>query len=389
MNIVTTNPDVRSLEKSFLNKSYASGVGSIQVKNTNKFLDNGIILIGEMGRERSELASINGAPTTTTITLDAVTTWPHDADDPVYVLDWNKIRIYRSTNGENGTYSLLATIDIDVDNEDSKTYYDDPNALTTYFYETSYYDSVGGIESERSQPIAATGYTEKQIGTIIAAVARKVKDENFIEMSLEGYIDAMNDINDDLITQAKRPYRFLKESVLLTANADSSVIPFPVDLWKINYLELNDLYTVTRPKKVSPTEARFQLKSYSTTGDYVDGIAYDDETNELIFYPAARTERIGAFNLHYYKKFTRFTSLADVVQIPNTLIYKLGLLREYYTGKADDDDKYLKKASGYEKRYNTEVMKLQREKNIEAAGPEGLGPDKKRYLQWGGRAYRQ
>lgn len=394
MNIATDNPSVKALEKTFLGKAYAAGISSILVKNTDRFVDGAKILIGEMSRERSEIAEIDGNPTATSIALAATTDFPHDADDPVYLLEWDQVRIYRSTTGENGTYSLLATVDVDVDNRDGKTYYEDENALTTYYYKTAFYDSVNDEESDRSGAIAATGYSELQVGTILTEVARQVGDPDFIEMDVETYLSHLNDINADLITQAKRPYRFLKAVQAYDVDADDSTLAFPADFWKVNYVEAKEIGNsiVTRefrPKVVSATKARYELAAFPNGGQYVRGIAFDDENDQILFYPKAQVERLGAFTLYYYKKFTRITSLSDIVETPNTLIYKLGLKREFYNMKADSDDKYLKKAMDYDKRYNTEVMKLQREKSITADSPGSMGADRKNYPQWGGRRYRQ
>lgn len=394
MIIVAYNPDTSHLERTYLGKSYAAGVSAFLVKNTNGFTDGKKILMGAMSRERSEILTVlDTGLTKTNLPTTTNSSFPHDADDPVYVLEYDKIRIYRSTTGSGGSYSLLATIDIDVDNADGATYYDDANALTTYWYKICYYDSVDDVESEYTAPMAATGYTLKQLGSFIPQIAKDVGDPEFLENDIATYIAWMNDINSDLLTQAKRPYRFLKDEVPIDIEEDDSSFPFPTDLWKINFIEANDISAsstrVYQPKRVSTTEARFQLGQYILGGDYVDGIAVDDENNVVMFYPKARADRIGAFRLHYYKEFTEFTSLADTIQTPNSLIYKYGIKAMIYNKKADDDQKYFTKAKDFDQKYNAEVMKLQREKQVIADAPSGMGPDRKRYLQWGGRKYRQ
>lgn len=396
MNIVAYNPETTHLEKSYLGRSYGSGVNAFLIKNSDRFADGQKILIGNMGRERSEILEVNGTGlTTTNLPTTTNSEFPHDADDPVFVLEFDQVRIYRSTSGENGIYSLLATVDIDVDNPDNATYYDDADALTTYWYQVAYYDSVDDEESERTSPMAATGYTRKQLGSIIPQVAKDVSDPDFIEVQLESWIAWANDINDDLLTQAKRPYRFLKTSIGIDVEADDSTAGFPENFWKINFIQVHEYGAsgserIYRPRDfASLTSAQAQLELYTLGGDYVDGIAVDDETEEIVFYPKARVQRLNAFTLHYYKTFTPFTSLSDSVETPNGLVYKLGLKREYYMKKADDDQKYIGKAKEYDQKYNAEVMKLQREKNIFADGPRGFKPDAKRYPQWGGRRYRQ
>lgn len=396
MNIVAYNPDTNYLEKSYLGKSYASGVSAVLIKNSNKFVNGQKVLIGSMGRERSEILTVNGTGlTATNLPFTTNTVFPHDADDPVFILDYDKVRIYRSTTGENGVYTLLTTIDIDVDNADNATYYDDINALTNYWYQVSYFDSVNNEESNRTEPMAASGYTAKQLGSIIPKVSKDVGDPEMIDVDVDQWISWMNDINDDLLTQAKRPYRFLKAKQQIDVLANAYSAPFPENFWKINYIEVHEYGAsgsarTYRPRDfASTTSAQAQLDLYTLGADYIDGIAIDDEAEELIFYPKARFDRINAFTLHYYKTFDEFKSLADKVETPNTLIYKLGLKREYYLKKADSDNKYLAKYNEYDKKYNAEAMKLQREKSIFADGPRGMKPDAKRYPQWGGRRYRQ
>ncbi len=393
MKIVAYNPPTKHLEKSYLGRSYAAGTTSFLVKNSDRFVAGQRILLGEMGRERSEILTVDTIANAKTITTTTGSEFPHDADDPAYALEYDKVRIYRSTSGVNGAYNLLATVDIDVDNADNATYYNDVNALNTYFYRIAYYDSVEDMESERTDPIAAAGYDPRALGTIIPEVAKEIRDPDFLEVDLDLWLIWMNNTNADLITQAKRPYRFLKSKVTLDAEEGDPLIPLPADLWKIDFIEVNEstpaMSRVYRPKMVSATEARFQLAQYINPGDYVTAVAVDDEARKLIYYPAARTLRLGAFTLHYYKDFTRFTSLADIIEAPNSLVYKLGLKMNYYFWKADDDNKYMVKAKDYQNQYNTEILKLQREKNIMADGPRGMGPDRKKYLQWGGRRYRQ
>lgn len=390
MNIFVHNPETVDLERTFLSRSTAIGAINFPVKNSNKFAQDQKVMIGEMGNERTEILTV-ASVTNTQVTTDAAK-FPHDADDPIYILEVDKVRIYRAT-AIGGVYSLLDTIDIDVDNENNKTVYDDTTALTTYFYKVSFYDSVNDEETELTEPIAATGYVARAVGSIITEVANEVKDPEFLTMAIPEYLSHMNNISDDLITQAKRPYRFLKRKASLDIDADASAIDFPDDFWKINYVEVNEVGPAAsrtfRPKKVSATEARYLLTQSSTPGDYVDAIAFDDEASQMLVVPAARLERLGAFNFFYYKTFDRITSLSDVVETPNPLVYKLGLKREFYMLKADDDMKYMRKADEYDKKYNTEVMKLQREKSILASGPESMAPDRKRYPQWGGRRYRQ
>ena len=384
MKVIAFNPDISQDERTFLSRRLAAGATVLNVKNSDRMEVGERILVGEMSRERSEIVEV-ASKTPTTITLAEATVFPHDADDPVTLLQYDQIRFYRSTAGELGPFSLLHTTDVDVDNADGKTYYDDVNALDDYWYQIAYYDSVHDEESERSASIQSTGYEDGSAGRLILDIAEQVNDKEFLTWSINTYLAVMNDISDDLITQAKRPYRFLKRLALLDVELGGTTAPYPDNLWKIDYVEANIANPVSveviRPKVVSAGDMRFRQSQTPLPSDMVYEVAFDDETNSLLFNPPARTMRLGAFRLHYYKFFNRFKTMSDKVETPNALVYKWGLLRDYYLAKADEDSKYVTKSSMYDQRYQAEVMKLQREKQIVADAPRQMGPPIRRYRQ--------
>ena len=384
MKVIAFNPDISQDERTFLSRRIAAGATVLNVKNSDRMEVGERILVGEMSRERSEIVEV-ASKTQTTITLAGATVFPHDADDPVTLLQYDQIRFYRSTAGEPGPFSLLHTTDVDVDNADGKTYYDDVNALDDYWYQIAYYDSVHDEESERSASIQSTGYEDGSAGRLILDIAEQVNDKEFLTWSINTYLAVMNDISDDLITQAKRPYRFLKRLALLDVDLGGTTAPYPDNLWKIDYVEANIANPVSveviRPKVVSAGDMRYRQSQTPLPSDMVYEVAFDDESNSLLFNPPARTMRIGAFRLHYYKFFNRFKTMSDKVETPNALVYKWGLLRDYYLAKADEDSKYVAKSSMYDQRYQAEVMKLQREKQIVADAPRQMGPQIRRYRQ--------
>lgn len=393
MNILAYNPDLSEAEKTTLMSSIsATTTAVLKVKNSNSFANSRRLLIGAPARERSEM-STQTAKTPTTITV-GTTNFTHDADDPVYALDFDQIRYYRSTTGVGGTYSLLQTVDIDWDNASGKTVYNDLNALDSYFYKVSYYDSIGVKETELSEPIQSTGYPDNSVGETILQTVDELDDPDFNEFSIERWLGIMNTISKDLLKQAKRPYRFLKVNESLDVNANDTSVAFPANFWKVNYTEVNQYNAgadplTFRPKRLDITTMRFRQSQMILPSDYVTGIAYDDEALELLFYPAALSTRLGAFNFHYYKKLTKFTDLSDLLETPDNLIYLYGLKMHFFMRKMDDDNKYGTQFSEFQKLYQAEMRMLQREKTIEADGPSSMGPDRKRYPQFGGVRYRQ
>lgn len=390
MNISGYNPDVTDLEKTFLTTQTAASTPTtvLKVKNTNRFPDTQRVLIGAPKRERTEM-STQSAHTATTLTL-GVTNFRHDADDPIYALDFDQMRFYRSTTGVNGTYALLSggTVDIDWDNANGKTVYNDPNALSTYFYKVSFYDSIGDVETELSAPIQATGYADNTVGSVMLQMLDEVDDLEQSVFSINTLLGIMNNISKDLLKQAKKPYRFLKTKQSVDVEADDESFPWPADLWKVNYIELNQ-YNGTgtartfNPKKVDLSTMKYRQSLAILPSDYVNEIAYNDEDKTIEFNPAARTERLNAFIFHYYKKFALFTDLSNPLETPDDLVYMFGLKRAFYLRKADDDGKYFDQYKEFNTMYQTEVRMLQREKNVDVHGPDSMGPDRRRYSQFG------
>lgn len=386
MNITAFNFDTTELEKTTITSRVNSGTAVFKVRNSDRFTIGNKVLVGEMSRERSEILTIQSI-TATQITMTGNAKFNHDPDDPIYQLDYDQVRFFRSTTGPNGTYAQLATVDIDVDNTSGKTLYDDLNALDSYYYKVAFYDSVNALESELSAPLQSSGYDRDQIGRAILDVATRIRDTDFMFYSIEDWLVICNDISDDLIVRAKRPYSFLKKSIQIDILPGDDSFPFPADLWKIDYVEVNvanpSSARVYQPKKIGLTDMRYRRSINTMPSDDVYEVAYDDTKSErkILFNPAARTERIGAFTLHYYSFPEKFTSLASYLQTPTAAIYKMGMFREYYMQKADDDAKYAGKAQNYDQKYEGEIMKLQREKQIDAHAPKGMGPQVRRYRQ--------
>ena len=98
MRINVFNPETTHWEKSYLANPYSVGVTSIIVKNADRFAANDRIMIGEMGTETAEIVTVS-AVNADNLTLTVGTTlYAHSADDPVYVMSFDQVRFYRSTD---------------------------------------------------------------------------------------------------------------------------------------------------------------------------------------------------------------------------------------------------------------------------------------------------
>lgn len=143
--------------RSFLTVNTAAGATSLVIKNIVSFADNQIIVIGQFGNEGAEVATINGTPSGSNLSLDSATSFPHSADSPVIVIDFNQVEFSHSVT-VGGSKTVLATVDIVVDTPDFTRYND--NTYTTGYYYIRFKNSITSLFSDYSDPIPVSGYTQ-------------------------------------------------------------------------------------------------------------------------------------------------------------------------------------------------------------------------------------
>jgi hypothetical protein len=380
------NPPTDNLEKSYLSKNYAIGNTVFLVRNSNRFNVNDRILIGEMGNENTEILTVQAVSADgLTVTTSAGSLYPHTASDSVYVLRYDQVKFYRSTTGIDGSYTELVSVAMDVDNESLQTLYEDPTGLSTYYYKISYYNSIASVESSLSDPIPGGGYGRKQVGTLVQEFLTEIGDEQQEYITVPQILSLLNECNEDLTGQSKRPYRFLRKSVL----ADYS--PTPIDLddiapdllrfdrMKFEYTDQANNTVRGNVNMISMEDLEF--KQYSSSPIVINPFmtvldaAIDEEDNTIHFNPLPTTTKIGALKIRYWADFAYITSLADTFQTPVKRIYKLFLLSRYYRMRSKKDTAFLNLSDRYNSDYSTEIVKLQRAQKVDVGTKRSLLPD--------------
>lgn len=380
MIITAYNPEVDHVEKTYLSQYVGDGANALTVKNSQGFATSRRILIGRMGDERSELATIASLTGKTQIGITGALQFSHNADDPIYLLEWDKVRFYRA-NTSAGPYTLLSTEDLDVDNADGMTKYDDPAALSTHYYQITFYNSITLNESDASDPIKASGFEVKTVGKLIDKVVRRVRDTRYETLSIPEYIDVMNEVNHDLITQSLKPYRFLRKRWPLSVTANQDYVSLPIDLWKYERIEytytLSGVSRTYEPDIIEMDEFNAFYKGTTwTSDDYLRNIAIDDTESKILLGPAPLTTRANVINLWGYKSFAEITDLSQVVETPNTLIYFHKMMSAFYFAKAEKDKQWLALAREHETKYGNEIVKMQRVNRIDVGTPRSFSPNR-------------
>lgn len=380
MKLTAYNPSTDNLEMSYLNSSYSVGTTTIKVRNTDRFSVSDRILLGKIGFEQSEIVTVSAVNADNmTLTISA-TSFPHSADDAVYVLKYDQVNFYRSTSTVDGIYTIIATVNLDVDNANDSTAYEDASGLTSYFYNTTYSNSVTMLESDHSDPISGQGYLRNQAGHIVDDFLTEVGDTDQVYMSVPQSLNVLNECNDDLSTQSAKPYRTLRKSILLDITAATDRIPIPSDVLaidRIKYQYINGVDNRTDNIIISDIEEIEYLKydNNAMPSDELVYMAIDDTTNELVLWPTPNTTQTQKIKLYYWQKFPDFTGLATTINLPTPRVYKLFLCARFYRMRGLHDQSFLQLADRYAADYATEVVKLQRINRLDRGSYRGYRPD--------------
>lgn len=375
------NPETTNLEKTYLSQFIAKGVTSLPVKNNDRFISGRRILVGRMGDEQSELLLAGAINANKLAIAVGASLFDHNADDPVYLLEWDQMRFYRRA-GIGGTPTLQTTVDLDVDNADKVTKYDDTTSLSSHYYQTAFFNSITGTESDLSDPIQASGYDILSIGNIIDQVVRRVRDTGYSVLTVDEYLDIANEVGSDLITQAQKPYTFLKKSIALNTISGQNyidVLAAVPDFWKFDYLEIGfNTGSSTRFSEGTPLSLEGWNQRYNNTPmlkqDNIRDFAQDDITKRIYIYPTPNTSQTGVVILHYFKKFTLLDTAGDLIETPNNLIYRYKLMAEYYAAKSEIDNQWARLSEKYESKYGNEIVKMQRVNRLDAGTPRSMRP---------------
>jgi len=166
------HPDIIANQSTYLTKQANAGDTTLNVADTSGFKKGDLILVGIFGSEKTEIAKISSTvdPTDTVITLENPLKFSHSTNSKITVMDYDQIEIYRA-DSKFGTYSLIDTIDIAVD-EESTTYRDETGDLDKW-YKIRYKNSVTEAVSTFSSPLSSTGYTENAVVVLLTKAKKQ------------------------------------------------------------------------------------------------------------------------------------------------------------------------------------------------------------------------
>lgn len=361
MIIQAFNPEVDDLEQTSLSTSVAAAATSLPVKNSNGFLNTRKVLVGIMGNEKSEIVTTSGVPTATAIPVSALA-FPHSTDDPVYELRYDQVKFYKASS-ISGTYSVIATVGVDVDNDQNSTFYNDVAGLASDYYKTSFYDSVGAVESLLSDPIAGDGFNPMSAGNVVDEVMREVGDPEGSTATREEYFAWLNEVNYALQKRMRKPYDFLKARQTANPTAGNG-IAYPTDLLHFDTIKytyaVGGYSRVYNPIPVYEDQWVIlnQNPGYMLNNDQIEYVYYDDVDQTIYTYPKFATNQVGTFVINYWKQFNHINSDGDILQTPDPQIYKAYLKANYYRKKSAREERFAAVSDRWFSDYNIELGQI-------------------------------
>lgn len=190
-------------KKSYLTEDKAAGVSALTIDSIVGFDINKIILIGEVGDEKSEIIKTHNStsPSGSTVTLLTATQFEHPAGTPVYVIDWDQIQILHASTVD-GVKTSLVTQSIQVDQ--MFTVYDD-TSQTAGFYFVRLKETISNTFSDYSDPIPFGGYADYTVGKAIQYALKRNKIKVFTDFIDHDFcMEESNNCLKDARRQLKR-----------------------------------------------------------------------------------------------------------------------------------------------------------------------------------------
>jgi hypothetical protein len=363
MRIRAINPDLSKAPKTFLATATAASAATATVRNTSTFANNDYAQFGEPGEERTEIIKVTSVTAPNTFTTMGAAKFPHGVDTAIYKLVYNQVKFYRSIDG-GVTYPLLTTIDIQPDQRE--TVYDDINAASTYYYKVSYYNQTSGIESTKSQPLIATGYTTFSLKKLEDRVlvlypdreARFLQRGDLKDWINERYLMVQTDVN-----QLNKGY-FSKSNNASPLSLVSGTYSYALPSDFVSLVKVEVSYDGTTYNRAFPMDERYSNPGMVYSKDQP---IYDFLDANIIFKPTPDSSS-GKYKLWYYY-WAELSELTDEINasvrpFKDVLVLHALAMACYSGGKEDRGDRFMKRADELQSRLINR-MKLRQQDETE------------------------
>jgi len=265
-------------ELTYVASDSAAGSSTLVVQNAQGFSENDYIVIGRVGSETTELRQIGGI-TENTLTLSSTMGFAHKKDLQVQRILFNRRKFYRcddyDTITKTGTFSLIATEDIEV-NRTEGTFYEDDSILATSssWYKATYFNLTTDKETSTDDAIAVQAAESNHYSSI---------DSIRKQAGFEEAYGISNEVIGDYRDEAENEFDSIVASVYSTPLTKKPKIGRQI----VNLLAAGNLlikeYGVEADIEVSKSGARMLERAKELLDKIVDGLLkLIDEDGNLI-----------------------------------------------------------------------------------------------------------
>lgn len=214
--------------KTWLTAASLVGATTITVKgvDSNQWANNDWLILGEIGTPNAEILQVNGAVSDgTSLTIDNAGSggarFAHAADEPVYRIDYNKMKIFHAAT-VSGSKTELATVEVQPQSFESG--YEDKLNTSGYGF-VRFYNTQTGAVSPYSDAIPYTGQSPRSLAMMIQKV-RTLCDEKDDDFITDSEINAaINDKQRDILNERLWTFNETQSSLSSVLNQFQYDIP--------------------------------------------------------------------------------------------------------------------------------------------------------------------
>jgi len=158
---------IKDAKMSYIAVDLSSGGAAVTLESSAGFTIKQVVITGEPGNEESELTLTHASSAVSgkIVTMTANFVYDHPQGTPVYIIPFDQIELYRTTNTTSPTLGsgILATIDIQPSSD--LTIYRDTANSTGYGW-FRFKDSVNTLYSPLSDATPYTGFADNSVFSI-------------------------------------------------------------------------------------------------------------------------------------------------------------------------------------------------------------------------------
>lgn len=328
--LTLSHPDVTENASTYLRTdSTPSGGDSLEVGNASGLSVGDFIVVGLPGLETTEITQVLDADGEEEIVTSGMS-FSHPAGTTITVIPYDTFRVYRSVTGEGGSYSLLASASLQIDQP--KNIYRDSASQSPYSYKFSYYNTETDVESSFSSEIPFGGYPEWSLKMMQDSILSDFGDmeEKFIKR-----IDVTRWLNyfylevQVLLMGGESPYYIDYIDIVSTESSEYDLATY--EMLGVFMMELSTDGGVTFGEPITPKDFRFRDASG-------DSSRYDYRMagNKIYF-----TDRVvpagNIMRIWYTTNPIPLVNPTDVLM--NPMIPMLSLFHDYAMIRANEKDR--------------------------------------------------